>query len=535
MSMISTRTNMNAVAAARNLGYAQAQVDKSMTNLSTGLRINKAADDAAGLAISEKLKSQINGLNQASRNAKDAISLVQTAEGALGEIGNMLQRVRTLALQSVNDVNTVNERSSMQKEVSQLQTEITRLALASEFNGQKLLDGSFQSKRFQVGANSGQEIALSIGSVSSAGLGVNRISSSAGSVSISAATAPAAAGTAALASNNFSSQTLTITGPNGSDEVDLDTAGASARNIAEAVNLSSGKTAVTATAATALKFSLSAAGTSTAAITSPVNVSFELAGDVAGGATSTTNLAAKTTISAQVSSSGDLSALAQAINDKSATTGIQARVGDTKGELIITADDGRDIIINNFQSGGLADASVQGLTANDDKSLKDGPLIAAGDAVTVDDGETTRVGGFVKFESAGGINIQTTEATNGTLFANDTGGAQANNNSALFDVASINVGNIDGASGAISILDASIQQVNDLRASLGAIQNRLQSTVANLNSSSENLQFSNSRVRDADVAMESSELARAQVLMQAGVSVLAQANQQPQMALKLLG
>ena len=240
MGMISTRTNMNAVSTARNLGYAQEKVDNSMMKLSTGLRINKAADDAAGLAISEKLKSQINGLNQASRNAKDAISLVQTAEGALGEIGNMLQRVRTLALQSVNDVNTVNERSSMQKEVSQLQTEITRLALASEVNGQKLLDGSFQSKRFQVGANSGQEIALSIGSVSSAGLGVNRISSSAGSVSISAATAPAAAGTAALASNNFSSQTLTITGPNGSDEVDLDTAGASARNIAEAVNLSSG-------------------------------------------------------------------------------------------------------------------------------------------------------------------------------------------------------------------------------------------------------------------------------------------------------
>ena len=143
-------------------------------------------------------------------------------------------------------------------------------------------------------------------------------------------------------------------------------------------------------------------------------------------------------------------------------------------------------------------------------------------------GNTTRVGGFVKFESAGGVNISTTDTT-GSLLAATT------NNSALFDVASINVGNIDGASGAISILDASIQQVNDLRASLGAVQNRLGSTVANLESSSENLQFSNSRVRDADVAMESSELARAQVLMQAGVSVLAQANQQPQMALKLLG
>ena len=521
MGMISTRTNMNAVATARNLGYAQEKVDNSMMKLSTGLRINKAADDAAGLAISEKLKSQINGLNQASRNAKDAISLVQTAEGALGEIGNMLQRVRTLALQSVNDVNTVNERSSMQKEVSQLQTEITRLALASEFNGQKLLDGSFQSKRFQVGANSGQEIALSIGSVSSAGLGVNRISSATAAGAISEATAGAAGGTLAVAANNFASQTLTITGPNGNTDVVLDRAGSSAKSIAEAVNLTSGKTAVTATAQTALKFTLSdSAG-------APVNVSFELAGDVAGGQTATANLTAKTTISAQVSSSDDLSSLAQAINDKSATTGIQARIGDTKSELIITADDGRDIILNSFDSGG-GTATVQGQTANADKNLTGGPLVDAGAAATLATGQATRVGGFVKFESAGGVNIQSDDAGN-TLMA------AANNNSALFDVASINVGNIDGASSAISILDASIQQVNDLRASLGAIQNRLSSTVANLESSSENLQFSNSRVRDADVAMESSELARAQVLMQAGVSVLAQANQQPQMALKLLG
>ena len=522
MGMISTRTNMNAVATARNLGYAQEKVDSSMMKLSTGLRINKAADDAAGLAISEKLKSQINGLNQASRNAKDAISLVQTAEGALGEIGNMLQRVRTLALQSVNDVNTVNERSSMQKEVSQLQTEITRLANASEFNGQKLLDGSFQSKRFQVGANSGQEISLSIGGVNSAGLGVNRINSAGGvaaTATISAATA-AVASTAAtgVTANNMTAQTLTITGPNGSAPVALANAGASALKVAESVNLTSGKTAVTAKAETALKFTIATSA-------APVNISFKLAGDIAGGQTNVSNLTAATTISAQVSSSSDLSSLAAAINDKAATTGIQARIGDTKGELIITSDDGRDIIIDNMQG---TDATVQGMTANTDKSLAAGPLVVAGGPQAVIQGNSTRVGGFVKFESAGGVNISTDDAT-GSLLAATT------NNSALFDVASINVGNIDGASGAISILDASIQQVNDLRASLGAVQNRLGSTVANLESSSENLQFSNSRVRDADVAMESSELARAQVLMQAGVSVLAQANQQPQMALKLLG
>ena len=519
MGMISTRTNMNAVATARNLGYAQEKVDSSMMKLSTGLRINKAADDAAGLAISEKLKSQINGLNQASRNAKDAISLVQTAEGALGEIGNMLQRVRTLALQSVNDVNTVSERSSMQKEVSQLQTEISRLANASEFNGQKLLDGSFQSKRFQVGANSGQEISLSIGGVNSAGLGVNRISTATGNANISAAkVAVAATAATGVTANNMTTQTLTITGPNGSAPVSLATAGASALKVAEAVNLTSGKTAVTAKAETALKFSITVSA-------APVNISFKLGGDTAGAQTNVASLSAATTISAQVSSSADLSSLAAAINDKAATTGIQARIGDTKAQLIITADDGRDIILDNLQ--GTA-GTVQGLTVNTDKALTAGPLVNAGASQAVGVGQSTRVGGFVKFESAGGVNISTTDAT-GSLLAATT------NNSALFDVASINVGNIDGASGAISILDASIQQVNDLRASLGAVQNRLGSTVANLESSSENLQFSNSRVRDADVAMESSELARAQVLMQAGVSVLAQANQQPQMALKLLG
>jgi len=245
---------MNAVSTARNLGYAQEKVDNSMMKLSTGLRINKAADDAAGLAISEKLKSQINGLNQASRNAKDAISLVQTAEGALGEIGNMLQRVRTLALQSVNDVNTVSERSSMQKEVSQLQTEITRLALASEFNGQKLLDGSFQSKRFQVGANSGQEIAVSIGGVDSAKLGVNRVASvggSAASTSISAVTATNTSSSTTV--NNVAAQTLTITGPGGTGTATI-AAGDSAKKIAEAINFASGGTAVTAKAQTAVKF-----------------------------------------------------------------------------------------------------------------------------------------------------------------------------------------------------------------------------------------------------------------------------------------
>ena len=519
---ISIRTNINAVNTARQLGYAQESVDTSMRRLSTGLRVNKAADDAAGLAISEKLKSQINGLNQASRNAKDAISLVQTAEGALGEVGNMLQRIRTLALQSVNDVNGVNERASLQKEVSQLQTEITRLALASEFNGQKLLDGSFQSKRFQVGANSGQEIALSIGGVDASKIGVNRIVSATGTASLTSAKAST---TAVGLSNGVQSQTLSITGPASvglASTVNID-AGMTAKQIADQVNLVNGETGVTAKARTVVSLTIPAA-------TSTGNVSFTLGGDVDGG-----DLGNSTTIGALISSNTDLSAIVQAINDRTSVTGITAATGATKAEILLTADDGRDIVIEGFQVGGNTTATmvVQGKAGAPNTGpdfgvgLQDAgpPTTLTGDPAAND---SARIGGFVQFQSSGGVNVTSTDTTNSVM-------ATANENSELIAVNTINLGSADGASAAIDVLDNAIQQVNDLRATLGALQNRLQSTVANLGSSSENLQISNSRIRDADVAMESAELARAQVLMQAGISVMAQANQQPQQDLKLLG
>jgi flagellin len=517
---ISIRTNINSVSTARQLGYAQEKVDMTMQRLSTGLRVNKAADDAAGLAISEKLKSQINGLNQASRNAKDAISLVQTAEGALGEIGNMLQRIRTLALQSVNDVNGVNERASLQKEVSQLQTEITRLALASEFNGQKLLDGSFQSKRFQVGANSGQEIALSIGGVDSSKLGVNRVASATGTASLSAART----GTTAVGlTNGVQSQVLSITGPasTGVPASATITANMTAKSIADQVNLVNGETGVVAKAKTVMSISLADA-------TSTGNIGFTLGGDVTGG-----TLGANTTIGALISNSTDLSTLVQAINDRTSITGITATTGATKAEILLTADDGRDIVIEGFNINGAQPATgglvVQGKTVTGSGSPDFGVgLQNAGTPRTLNTTtDSARVGGFLRFESSGGINIATNVA--GSVFNT------ISENSTLIAVNTMSVADADSASGAIDVIDAAIQQTNDLRATLGAIQNRLQSTVANLESSSENLQISNSRIRDADVAMESAELARSQVLMQAGISVMAQANQQPQMALKLLG
>jgi len=252
-----------------------------------------------------------------------------------------------------------------------------------------------------------------------------------------------------------------------------------------------------------------------------------LASDSSGN-TALSSLTTKTTINTQITNTSDLTDLVASINERTAVTGIQASIGSNgKSEVILSSEDGRDILIEGFNG---ANISVQGLTFDTTDGVG---FTDAGAATTLTAGGTdsTRLGGYLQFNSASALNVQVIGGTNTTLLS----GAAGVNNSKLFAASTISIANIDGASAAVGILDASIEQVNNLRASLGAVQNRLQSTVANLNTSSENLQFSNSRVRDADIAMESSDLARAQVLMQSGISVLAQANQQPQMALKLLG
>ncbi|GAA0755385.1 flagellin [Clostridium sartagoforme] len=167
--------NMNALNAHRNMTGNTATAGKSMEKLSSGLRINRAGDDAAGLAISEKMRGQIRGLDQAARNSQDSISLIQTAEGALNETHSILQRMRELAVQGANDTNVTVDRSAIKAEIDQLSSEITRISSQTEFNEQKLLDNNFSGKQFQVGANKGQTISLSISGMSAANLGVNAL------------------------------------------------------------------------------------------------------------------------------------------------------------------------------------------------------------------------------------------------------------------------------------------------------------------------------------------------------------------------
>ena len=246
-------TNIASLNAQRNLNSSQGALQTSLQRLSSGLRINSAKDDAAGLAISERFTAQIRGLNQAVRNANDGISLAQTGEGALAETVNNLQRIRELAVQSANDTNSASDRASLQGEVTQLVAEIQRIATTTQFNGQNILDGSFTSAKFQVGANANQTINVSIGSAESTNIGANTGSSIANVGTALAAAADASGG------NGVASQALTLSGSAGTANVTVG-AGDSAATIAAAVNDAQASTNVSATARTTATIDTFAAG-----------------------------------------------------------------------------------------------------------------------------------------------------------------------------------------------------------------------------------------------------------------------------------
>ena len=476
-------TNVSSLTAQRNLSVNQSSLANSMQRLSSGLRINSAKDDAAGLAISQRMTAQINGLDQAARNANDAISLSQTAEGALGSISDNLQRIRQLSVQAANGTNSASDRQAIQAEVTQLQQEINRVAGTTQFNGLNLLDGSLNDTAFQVGANANQTISMSISSAMGSALGNNKVASYTASTSSMAA---AKGGTA----NNASTQTVTISG-NGatSDDIAI-TAGETAKAIAAAINAAAGSTGVSATA------------TTTATIT---NVG-------AGTATMTLTGAAAVDISATITDSTDLSALAQAVNAQSSTTGITA-TADKSGNLVLTSATGDDIKVqtSDTTSGvGMTAATLAG---------------ADGTGVTVDSTGVT-VGGQLALNASSAFTVQSDVVDNII-----SGTSQS---SSLNSVSSIDVSTAQGATDALGVIDSALNTINNQRANLGAIQNRFTSTITNLSTSTMNLTASRSSIQDADFAAETANLSRSQILQQAGVAMVAQANQMPQGVLALL-
>jgi len=495
---LTINTNVMSLNAQRNLGTSQSSLAKSMQRLSSGLRINSAKDDAAGLAISDRMTSQIRGLNQAARNANDGISLAQTAEGALQESTNILQRMRELAVQSANDTNSASDRSSLQAEVNQLKSEMTRIAETTQFNGKNLLDGSMTSAQFQVGANANQTISFGIDSAKAASLGNNSLTSTNATDDFAIEGATSASATSSA--NDVIAQTLTVIGKEGSKTAAVAT-GDSAAKIAASVNAVTGDTGVTATATTTATLAgLSGDGT----------VSFNLQG---------TNTTA-TAISATVLTD-DLTNLVSAINDKSGVTGITATLSADKASVEMKQASGYDIKIDTMANTSAATMTLQG---------------SASDATTIGNtvaSDSSTVGGEISFSSSSSFNVTSgIAAAAGSLFST---AADAANTSTLASINDVDITTVAGSAKAIESIDGALMSIDNIRGELGAVQNRFESTIANLSNVSENLSAARSRILDADIAQETSAMTKNNILQQAGVSILAQANQAPQLALSLLG
>lgn len=463
-------TNIASLNAQRNLTKSQSMLSTSLQRLSSGLRINSAKDDAAGLAISERFTAQIRGLNQAVRNANDGISLAQTAEGALGEVTNNLQRVRELAVQSSNATNSASDRVAMQAEVAQLLAEVDRVASQTNFNGVSLLDGTFSAQTFQVGANVGETI--SVASIQDSTIvGLSLTDSSASRTDGTAVTAALLAGD------------LTVNG------VDVGAVSRDAKAIAEAITATS--TTVSASATTSVNV-----GAFTASVGETLGDTYTLT--VAGVDITATSTGAGTITAAAM----DTALAGGTVLADLATAGITTSGSFAGGDMTFTDADGDNVVISETLVGtwGGTDASVASGTGTNYGSVDS--ITSTGADLVIAGADSTKAG----------LTDATTAASTNTL----------------------NVESVSGAESLITAVDAAITLLNDSRGSLGAIQNRFESVVASLQVSAESMSAARSRIQDADFAAETASLTKSQILQQAGIAMVAQANSLPQNVLTLL-
>jgi flagellin len=496
---ISINTNVGALSASAAARAINKSMETSMERLSTGKRINTAADDAAGVAIASRLTAEIRGTNQAIRNAMDGQALIDSAEGAHQEVEFILQRMRELSVQAVNDTNSAIDRNYLSQEMKQLTAEIDRISSTTTWAGQKLLDGSFLAKTFQIGARSGEVLNASVTSTASGNLGINKIDSTA-----------VANTAAATATATHTTTTFNVLGPTGSAAATF-SAASSAKAVAVGVNDDTSTTGVTATAVTHAKLSSVATGA----------ISFTLQG---GGSA--------VAISATVQSASDLTNLLTAINSASGTTGVTATFdGSSKAALILTEADGDNISIENFSDGGTGTATLRAM--NFDAS---DVSAAAAETLTAGGNDSSIVTGTVRLSANGAFTVsgQSDGAAATVLATTGYFNTSASASSGLTSVSSIDIGTRAGASAAIDVIDGALRQIANQRANLGAISNRLDSTVKNLTNIATNLEAGRGRIEDADFAAETTNLAKSQILQQASMAMLAQANASKQGVLSLL-
>jgi flagellin len=486
---IIVNTNVSSINSQRRLNQINRSLDKSLQRLASGLRINTAADDAAGLAIADGIQSQVRGLTQAIRNAGDGLSVVGTAEGALSTQVDILQRIRELSVQAANDINSQGNRQAIQDEITQQISELTRLGDTTEFNGQLLMNGSFTNKYLQVGAfaGAGQSLQVSLGDFRASGMG-----------SLATTTGVAVNTTAIAGGGDLTIATPDTTSPvqvgaSQSDGLSTVNGTASALAKANAINAVTSLTGVEATAFDAIL--------------------------TAGAATAGGNTAANQTLSINNVSivNGEIfavqandadGALRAKINAKSNQTGIVASLTGTGAatRVVLTAADGRNVNVAVGGAGAAAFTTLSGLSSAN-----------AQGKITLTGNQDFTIGGTGAPATLIGVAAQT--------FAVD----------ANKKVNKIDVTSRSGAEEAIRIVDSALKQVAEQQSALGALTNRLENTISNIEVTIENLSASESRIRDADFASETANLTRAQIIQQSSIATLTQANLRPQAALALLG
>lgn len=543
---LTVATNVASLNAQRNLNSNTGAVTTSMERLASGLRINSAKDDAAGLQLSNRLTSQVNGLNVATRNANDAISLAQTAEGALQESTNILHRMRDLALQSANGTNSSSDRTAIQEEISQLQEELDRIAGNTSFGDRRLIDGTFGSEVFQVGAQSGETINVSLGSFFADDIGAQTFTMQKGAEGAAAAAANVTAsntsiglggiGTDAVATslNSYvgslgSVIEVGIIGAQGSATASF-TGTASAFDVQKAIQLATPSTGVDADARTVATLDFVMVGAQTA-LTAEATITFELR-----GLNADTSVQAPI-IKADFTNTEDLSSIANAINAVTSETGISASL-TSDGDLSMISERGDTIEITNLTLSGGAGGTSLAISANTfeyEGDFTDTLQVIASHTMVPASLATMSAGATDAIAFVGVVRTTSNEDYTISSTAELNQGGTARSQSDLSNIEDVDVGTAIGSQMAVDVIDGALSFIDKQRATLGAVQNRLDSTISNLQNVSENSAASRSRIRDTDFATETASLTRSQILQQASTSILAQANQLPQAALSLLG
>ena len=509
---ITVNTNVTSLNAQRNLTKSGDNLATSMQRLSSGMRINGAKDDAAGMQISTRLTSQISGLAVAQRNANDGISMAQTAEGAMQSSTDILQRMRDLSLQSANGSNSKTDREALQKEVSALQSELTRIADTTTFGGQKLLNGTYGTQQFQVGSDSNQTIGVTLGSVGAEDIGLT-------GKGIDIAAITGFSGVSTTPKIFDPSDTLSMAVGTESKNIDL-TTGMSAADLAGQINGAEGVFGVSATTQVAVgSFTTDTTGGDIINLNvAGVEISFTAAAgddndDIVAGLNTAINAATITALAEQ---------------------GVVASVDPDSDLLVFTNTNGENIDVTLEITEGGTDGTAAGTVSSYDGADEIGAVVTtATTATTVS--ATSTVTGRLDYTNAS-IDIKNASASltaGGTL--GGAGVATVDTTTSLTSIADLDISTAGGSQSAIDVIDAALQSIGDSRAELGATQNRFSQTIGNLANIQENASASRSRIMDTDYAVETAVMTKNQILQQAGTSILAQANQIPQAAISLIG